>query len=93
MGTAGIPPLKVSGILIQEDRWATMQREHDELRAEIEHLELALYEIERMPFGFEAEVHAIAAQALDRAEQAQQQQDDQDRDDQPEPAVDIHAAD
>jgi len=33
---ADIPPLRVSGILIQEDRWAAMQRERRQLRDALE---------------------------------------------------------
>lgn len=39
---ADIPPLKVSGILVQEDRWTAMQRERDELRTEVEYLRTEL---------------------------------------------------
>ena len=39
---ADIPPLKVSGILIQEDRWAAMQHEYGKLRAENERQRAAL---------------------------------------------------
>jgi hypothetical protein len=40
-----IPPIRVSGILVQEDRWAAMQRERNELFAEIKRLRQELEDI------------------------------------------------
>jgi chromosome segregation ATPase len=51
------------------DRLIESQAQCDQARAQCERLNTALYEIERMPFGFEAEVHAIALAALDQQAQ------------------------